>query len=58
MELIFNNISYLIWASVVTALGYGLWLIVEVMKQNAGDDRMQEIAQAIQVGAGAYLKRQ
>src|SRR3989344_8530703 len=58
MELIFNNISYLIWVSVGTALLYGLWLIVEVLKQNAGDGKMQEIAQAIQVGASAYLKRQ
>lgn len=58
MDLIFNNINYLIWASVAVALGYGLWLIVEVMKQNSGDERMQEIAQAIQVGASAYLKRQ
>ncbi len=58
MDLLFNNINYLIWASVVTALGYGLWLIVEVLKQNAGDGRMQEIAGAIQVGASAYLKRQ
>ncbi len=58
MDLIFNNTSYLIWASVVTALGYGIWLIVDVLKHEAGDEKMAEIAQAIQVGAAAYLQRQ
>ncbi len=58
MELIFNNINYLIWASVGTALLYGIWLIVDVLKQPSGDEKMQEIAQAIQLGASAYLQRQ
>ncbi len=58
MDLIFNNINYLIWASVVVALGYGFYLIVDVLKQPSGDEKMQEIAAAIQEGASAYLKRQ
>jgi len=58
MNLVFNNTSYLIWASVVVALVYGFWLIVDVLKQSSGDEKMQEIAKAIQVGAGAYLQRQ
>lgn len=58
MDLIFNNISYLIWASVAVALGYGFYLIVDVLKQPSGDEKMREIAKAIQIGAAAYLKRQ
>ncbi len=58
MDLIFNNINYLIWAAVAASLIYGGWLIIDVLKQGAGDEKMQEIAAAIQLGAGAYLKRQ
>ena len=36
MDLIINNINYLIWTSVGAALFYGIWLIVDVLKQNAG----------------------
>ncbi|OGE27722.1 sodium-translocating pyrophosphatase [Candidatus Daviesbacteria bacterium RIFCSPHIGHO2_01_FULL_40_11] len=58
MDLIVNNINLIIWAAVVTALVYGFWLIVEILKKDSGDEKMREIASAIQVGAGAYLKRQ
>ena len=40
------------------AIVYGIVLISWIMKQPAGDDRMQAIARAIQEGAKAYLKRQ
>lgn len=40
------------------ALVYGIWAIKDVMKQDAGTERMQEIAGAIAEGAQAYLKRQ
>src|SRR5215213_1593426 len=37
---------------------YGLWAISDVMKRDAGTQRMQEIAGAIAEGAQAYLRRQ
>ena len=58
MDLIVNNLNLIIWASVGVSLGYGLFLILEILKKPAGDEKMQEIAQAIQVGAAAYLQSQ
>lgn len=40
------------------ALVYGIWASQSVMAASAGNDRMQEIAKAIQEGASAYLRRQ
>jgi K(+)-stimulated pyrophosphate-energized sodium pump len=48
----------LVLAAGVLALLYGLFTISSVMSLSAGNERMQEIAAAIQEGAGAYLNRQ
>jgi len=42
----------------VAGIGYGLYLAMWVFKLDAGNARMQEIAKAIQEGAGAYMNRQ
>src|SRR5580698_5390525 len=45
-------------AAGILAILYGLYLISWVLRQPAGNERMQAIAAAIQEGAMAFLKRQ
>ena len=50
-----------VWLAVVlglVAVAYGIGLTFYLLKQPAGDEKMREIAAAIQEGAQAYLKRQ
>ena len=52
--------SYVIFAliSSVIAIAYGAFLISWIMKKPTGNDKMRDIASAIQAGAKAYLNRQ
>lgn len=40
------------------SIAYGVWAYADVMKRDAGNQRMQEISAAVAEGAQAYLKRQ
>jgi len=51
-------ILWLSGGSAILALLVGWYLMVKVLQEDEGTDKMKEIAQAIQVGAWAYLKRQ
>ncbi|MEQ9350737.1 MAG: sodium/proton-translocating pyrophosphatase, partial [Alphaproteobacteria bacterium] len=53
-----QTIEWLIVASGVLAILYGIVTSRSIIAAAAGNDRMQEIAGAIQEGAQAYLSRQ
>lgn len=49
---------YSILAVATAGLLYAILLAFQILKENKGNEKMQKIAKAIQVGANAYLKRQ
>lgn len=53
-----SNVYFLIIGCGVVALLYGAYAVRLVLAAPAGNERMQEIAAAIQEGAAAYLNRQ
>jgi len=53
-----SSIYYLVLACGALALVYGAYAVRSVLSAPAGNERMQEIAAAIQEGAAAYLNRQ
>src|SRR5207302_708834 len=42
----------------LVAVAYGIGLTVWLLRQPAGNERMQEISRAVQEGAAAYLRKQ
>ena len=53
-----NELLYLIIFTGVIAIAYSYLLSSQILNSSAGNAKMQEIAEAIQIGAKAYLKRQ
>ena len=49
---------WIAFVAAVLAIGFGWLQSQSIMKADAGNDRMKEIASAIQEGANAYLSRQ
>ncbi|MCX7970815.1 MAG: sodium/proton-translocating pyrophosphatase, partial [Negativicutes bacterium] len=52
------NILYVAPAAGTFALLFAAYLMISVLRENSGNDRMRDISQAIYEGAMAYLNRQ
>jgi K(+)-stimulated pyrophosphate-energized sodium pump len=61
MQNLMNSVNELLYVIIFTgliAVFYSYLLSKQILKANPGNAKMQEIAEAIQIGAKAYLKRQ
>ena len=61
MQNIMNSVNELLYVIIFTgliAVFYSYLLSKQILKASPGNSKMQEIAEAIQIGAKAYLKRQ
>src|SRR4051794_15783826 len=58
MDWIMDHPVTLALVSAAIAVAYGIWLTAWLLRQPAGNERMQEISGAVQEGASAYLRRQ
>ncbi|MDD5084982.1 MAG: sodium/proton-translocating pyrophosphatase, partial [Candidatus Omnitrophica bacterium] len=52
------NLLWLAPVGSILALSFAFYLAIFIIRQDEGNERMREIAQAVSVGAKAYLKRQ
>ena len=57
-NLLAGNILLLIILSGLVAILYGYITGKQILKSNTGNKKMNEVAEAIQIGAKAYLNRQ
>jgi len=53
-----NNVTLLAILASLVSIVFGILLIKKILTKPAGDEKMKEIAKAIQMGAKAYLTRQ
>jgi len=53
-----SNFLWLAPVGSLMALAFAWYLAASILKKDEGNERMREIAQAVRVGARAYLKRQ